>query len=130
MLASSGDATLLPFTENSAGGNGVTVQGFGGGSFDLVVAANVLHATPDMGVTLANTRFLLAPGGVALLLERTRPTLWVDIIFGLLKVCSRGPRRFPGYLTQFLVGVYACAQLVTHISHCIHIRKRAPMSLE
>ncbi|MCB9457865.1 MAG: polyketide synthase dehydratase domain-containing protein [Anaerolineaceae bacterium] len=58
-------------------------QGFTGGSFDLVIAANVLHATQDIRESLANARSLLAPGGVLLLLEGVAPQRWVDVTFGL-----------------------------------------------
>ncbi|KAK8091924.1 polyketide synthase [Apiospora hydei] len=44
-------------------------QGFALEEFDVVVAANVLHATPDMISTIANVRSLLKPGGKLLLLE-------------------------------------------------------------
>ena len=57
-------------------------QGFDGG-YDVVVAANVLHATRDLGRTLDHARELLAPGGLLVLLEGTRPHRWVDITFGL-----------------------------------------------
>lgn len=60
-------------------------QGFAVGEFDLVVAANVLHATRDLAAALDNVRTLLAPGGELLLLEVTRPMAWVDIIFGLTR---------------------------------------------
>ena len=39
-------------------------QGFLPGVFDVVVAANVLHATADLRRTLGHVRSLLAPGGV------------------------------------------------------------------
>ncbi|MCW5623129.1 MAG: SDR family NAD(P)-dependent oxidoreductase [Burkholderiales bacterium] len=58
-------------------------QGFAVGGFDLVVAANVLHATADLRQTLDHVRSLLAPGGVLLLLEVTQPLGWLDLIFGL-----------------------------------------------
>ncbi|MEM6714347.1 MAG: SDR family NAD(P)-dependent oxidoreductase, partial [Cyanobacteria bacterium P01_C01_bin.147] len=51
--------------------------------FDLVIAANVLHATADLRQTLTHVRELLAPGGELILLEGTRPLAWVDLIFGL-----------------------------------------------
>ena len=51
--------------------------------FDLVIAANVLHATADLRQTLAHVRELLAPGGELILLESTQPLLWLDLIFGL-----------------------------------------------
>ena len=44
-------------------------QGFELGSFDLVVASNVLHATPSLGLSLANARKLLRPNGKLLLQE-------------------------------------------------------------
>ncbi|TFG57540.1 MAG: class I SAM-dependent methyltransferase, partial [Deltaproteobacteria bacterium] len=58
-------------------------QGFTPGGFDLVIAANVLHATADMRETLRHVRSLLAPGGSLLLLEGTRTERWVDLKFGL-----------------------------------------------
>ncbi|MDL1883142.1 SDR family NAD(P)-dependent oxidoreductase [Anaerolineae bacterium CFX8] len=58
-------------------------QGFAGQSFDLVIAANVLHATRDLRESLEHARQLLAPGGVLLLLESAAPQRWVDLTFGL-----------------------------------------------
>jgi acyl transferase domain-containing protein/acyl carrier protein len=52
-------------------------------SFDLVVAANVLHATADLKQSLEHVRELLAPGGVMLLLEGSAPRRWIDLTFGL-----------------------------------------------
>lgn len=46
-------------------------QGFEEGSFDLVVASFVLHATKDLETTLANIRRLLKPGGYLLVAEVT-----------------------------------------------------------
>ncbi len=60
-----------------------TAQGLAPGASDLVVAANVLHATRDLGETLANVRRLLSPGGRLLLLEQTAPRRWLDLVFGL-----------------------------------------------
>ncbi|CAN5903897.1 N/A [soil metagenome] len=58
-------------------------QGFDDGSFDLVLAGNVLHATANLDDTLAHVRALLAPGGVAIILEAKRLPRWVELIFGL-----------------------------------------------
>ncbi|HWM89153.1 MAG TPA: beta-ketoacyl synthase N-terminal-like domain-containing protein [Thermoanaerobaculia bacterium] len=58
-------------------------QGFAPGSFDLVLGANVVHATPRIEETLAHLRTLLAPGGFLLLLESVRPQRWADLIWGL-----------------------------------------------
>ncbi len=58
-------------------------QGFEAQSFDIVIAANVLHATADLGRTLAHARRLMAPGALLLLLEGVAPERWVDLTFGL-----------------------------------------------
>ncbi|HLV34897.1 MAG TPA: type I polyketide synthase [Spirillospora sp.] len=58
-------------------------QGFAGQQFDVIVAANVLHATENLTQTLAHVRHLLAPGGRLILMEGTRPQRWVDLTFGL-----------------------------------------------
>ncbi|EEQ34967.1 Fum1p [Microsporum canis CBS 113480] len=46
-----------------------TTQGFKTESFDLIIASNVLHATPVLTAALKNVRALLAPGGRFLLEE-------------------------------------------------------------
>ena len=51
--------------------------------FDMVISANVLHATRDLTQTLCHVRDLLAPGGLLLLLEGTARRRWIDLIFGL-----------------------------------------------
>ncbi|KAJ5314084.1 uncharacterized protein N7443_000968 [Penicillium atrosanguineum] len=56
-----------------------TEQGFKLGSYDVIVACNVLHATSDINQTMANIRALMKPGGKIMLIEET---------------CSR-PRHFP-----------------------------------
>jgi len=58
-------------------------QGIATGTFDMVVAANVLHATPDLARTLGHVRELLAPGGLLLLVENTGTLNWGDLTFGL-----------------------------------------------
>ncbi len=63
--------------------NDPTQQGFEPGSYDIVIAANVLHATADLRRTLAHIRAMLAPGGVLLLVEGIRPDRWLDLTFGL-----------------------------------------------
>jgi acyl transferase domain-containing protein/NAD(P)-dependent dehydrogenase (short-subunit alcohol dehydrogenase family)/SAM-dependent methyltransferase/acyl carrier protein len=57
-------------------------QGFGAQGFDLIVAANVLHATRDLRQTLAKVRSMISPGGILALLEGFRPARWVDLVFG------------------------------------------------
>jgi acyl transferase domain-containing protein/acyl carrier protein len=62
-----------------------TEQGLTPHSFDLIVASDVLHATPDLRQTLSNVKKLLAPGGVLVLLEGNKATLLITLVFGLLK---------------------------------------------
>jgi NADPH:quinone reductase-like Zn-dependent oxidoreductase/SAM-dependent methyltransferase/acyl carrier protein len=58
-------------------------QGFADRSYDVVLAANVLHATKDLRQTLAHVRQLLAPGGLLVLVEGIAPARWLDLTFGL-----------------------------------------------
>ncbi|NIP84989.1 MAG: methyltransferase, partial [Planctomycetales bacterium] len=58
-------------------------QGFAAEQFDVVLAANVLHATRDLRQAIGHVRQLLAPQGMLVLLEGTRPQGWLDLIFGL-----------------------------------------------
>ncbi len=58
-------------------------QGLAGQQFDIVIAANVVHATADLSVALRHIRQILAPGGLLFMLEVTAPERWVDITFGL-----------------------------------------------
>jgi acyl transferase domain-containing protein len=59
-------------------------QGFEEGSYDLIMACQVLHATKSMDVTMAHVRKLLKPGGKLLLIETTQDQLDVQFAFGLL----------------------------------------------
>ncbi|MCB8984309.1 MAG: SDR family NAD(P)-dependent oxidoreductase [Ardenticatenaceae bacterium] len=64
--------------------NDPAAQGFAAqDTFDLIVAANVIHATADLRQTLSHVQQLLAPGGLLLLLEMTHPIRWIDLSFGL-----------------------------------------------
>lgn len=58
-------------------------QGFMKAHYDLILGANVLHATHDLKQNLAHIRRLLAPGGMMLLLEGPGPQRWMDVTFGL-----------------------------------------------
>lgn len=60
------------------------LQGYTPHSYDLVVCANVLHATPDIHATITNVRRLLRPGGKLVLVELTRLTACMNLIFGTL----------------------------------------------
>lgn len=57
-------------------------QGFAAGSYDLIIAVNVLHATSEMKKTLKNVRMLLKPGGRLVLMEITHPLLRTIILYG------------------------------------------------
>lgn len=59
-------------------------QGFQAGAYDVVVAANVLHATHSMDKTLANVRTLLKPGGKLVLGEITHMLQRIPMIVGCL----------------------------------------------
>jgi NAD(P)-dependent dehydrogenase (short-subunit alcohol dehydrogenase family)/SAM-dependent methyltransferase/acyl carrier protein len=58
-------------------------QGLAGTTFDIVVAANVLHATRDLRRTLSHAHRLLAPGGLLVLLEATARQRFADLTVGL-----------------------------------------------
>lgn len=62
------------------------LQGFEPGSYDLIIASHVLHATESLQRSLSNVRRLLKPEGRLLLLETTNPdSIRLGFIFGLLK---------------------------------------------
>nr|A0A3G1DJH7.1 RecName: Full=Squalestatin tetraketide synthase; Short=SQTKS; AltName: Full=Highly reducing polyketide synthase 1; Short=HR-PKS 1; AltName: Full=Squalestatin S1 biosynthesis cluster protein pks1 [Phoma sp. MF5453]AMY15057.1 tetraketide synthase MF-SQTKS [Phoma sp. MF5453] len=62
----------------------IETQGFECGSYDLVIASQVLHATGKIEDTMANVRRLLKPGGKLLLVETTRDEMDLQLVFGLL----------------------------------------------
>ena len=59
-------------------------QGFAAHRHDVVVAANVLHATRDLGESLMHCRRLLAPSGMLVLVEGVEARAWLDLTFGML----------------------------------------------
>ncbi len=64
-------------------------QSYPEGSFDVVVATNVLHATHDIRATIAHVRSLLAPGGILLLCEATEYLAWFDVTTALIEGWQR-----------------------------------------
>ncbi|WP_414578327.1 SDR family NAD(P)-dependent oxidoreductase [Anabaena sp. CCY 9402-a] len=70
-----------------------STQGFTENSFDIVIAANVLHATQDLQHTVTHIKQLLSRGGLLVLLEGVQPVWWLDLIFGL----TEGWWRFQDY---------------------------------
>ncbi|KAH8736190.1 hypothetical protein BGZ61DRAFT_339395 [Ilyonectria robusta] len=59
-------------------------QGFEAGTYDLVVAASVLHATTNITKTLEHTRKLLKPGGRLILVEISNMLNQAFLLFGCL----------------------------------------------
>jgi NADPH:quinone reductase-like Zn-dependent oxidoreductase/SAM-dependent methyltransferase len=61
------------------------MQGFDLGTYDLAIAASVLHATQDLRTTIQNCRKLLKPGGKLILVEIIEPDfLGTAFSFGTL----------------------------------------------
>jgi acyl transferase domain-containing protein/NADPH:quinone reductase-like Zn-dependent oxidoreductase len=59
-------------------------QGFESEPYDLIIAANVLHATPSLQDTLRNVKKLLTPGGRLLLMEICSQIRMSNFIMGVL----------------------------------------------
>ncbi|GLB22767.1 type I Iterative Polyketide synthase (PKS) [Aspergillus tubingensis] len=71
------------------------IQGFECGTYDMVVAFMVIHATKDLAVSLRNVRKLLKEGGKLLLFEITNfHPLRVNLIFGLLDGWWRSTEQY------------------------------------
>ncbi|MGG4453261.1 SDR family NAD(P)-dependent oxidoreductase [Brevibacillus porteri] len=60
-------------------------QGVREGYYDLVIAANVLHATKDIRKTLRHTKAVLRENGLVLLNEISSNSLFLHLTFGLLE---------------------------------------------
>ncbi|MDT3429207.1 acyl transferase domain-containing protein/acyl carrier protein/SAM-dependent methyltransferase [Paenibacillus forsythiae] len=60
-------------------------QGLEEGGYDVVIAANVLHATKNIHLTLRNAKSALKKNGILLLNEISENTLFAHITFGLLE---------------------------------------------
>ena len=58
-------------------------QGFTEHSFDVVIAANVIHATRDVAAGLHVIKQLIVPGGCVLLVEAMHHFTWLALTFGL-----------------------------------------------
>lgn len=50
----------------------------------IVLGSNVLHATRDLSISLANIRKILRPNGFTIFHELTTQMLWVDVALGLI----------------------------------------------
>ncbi|KIL88308.1 polyketide synthase [Fusarium avenaceum] len=59
-------------------------QGFTLGSYDVVIACEVLHATKSISDTLSNVRSLMKPDASLLMIETTQDQTDIHFVFGLL----------------------------------------------
>jgi acyl transferase domain-containing protein/SAM-dependent methyltransferase len=64
-------------------------QGYPPESFDVIVAANAVHACSDLRRALERIRSMLAPGGVLVLVESTTHLDWFDMTTGLIEGWQR-----------------------------------------
>lgn len=70
----------------------VVGQGFSEGAYDVIVAANVLHATEHLQDTMRQVRRLLKPGGYLVMMEITGDLLRLGFILGVLPGWWLGPQ--------------------------------------
>ncbi|EKG12367.1 Beta-ketoacyl synthase [Macrophomina phaseolina MS6] len=77
------DASIMEFGTCNIEEDPLT-QGFESETFDLIVCANVLHATKSIQETLAHCRSLLKPGGRLVLSEVTIKRIFCGFIMGPL----------------------------------------------
>jgi acyl transferase domain-containing protein/NADPH:quinone reductase-like Zn-dependent oxidoreductase/SAM-dependent methyltransferase len=125
-------------------------QGFECGTYDIVIAANVIHATKHLDVTLSNAHALLKPGGKLILLEQTNDFTRGGFAFGLLPgwwlsedtYRSWGPTMPPhkwhhvleinGFSgTDFVLNDYSdskCQELSVIVSTAVHRSVTRPVS--
>ncbi|KAK4163340.1 putative polyketide synthase [Cladorrhinum sp. PSN259] len=78
------------------------LQGFEEGSYDVIVACQVLHATKNMSNTMANVRRLLKPGGKLFLMETTKDPVDLQFVFGFVPgwwLSEEEERKFSPNLT-------------------------------
>ncbi|KAJ5081201.1 hypothetical protein N7456_013439 [Penicillium angulare] len=71
-----------------------SAQGFECGTYDLVVACLVFHATSNLKTTLRNARKLLKPGGKLMLYEIVIPNIRSTFTFGLLEKFWRSSESY------------------------------------
>ncbi|KAK3991082.1 putative polyketide synthase [Cladorrhinum sp. PSN332] len=77
-------------------------QGFEEGSYDVIIACQVLHATKSMNNTMSNVRKLLKPGGKLFLMETTKDPVDIQFVFGFVPgwwLSEEEERKFSPSLT-------------------------------
>lgn len=62
----------------------LAAQGLAPGTYDIVIASNVIHATRDVRLSLRHIKEALVRGGVVVLNELSSVTLFTHLTFGLL----------------------------------------------
>ncbi len=73
-------------------------QGFSVGDFDILIGANVLHATRNICRTIRNVKAILKSNGILVLNEITSVQDYTTLTFGLLKgwwLFEDGDNRLP-----------------------------------
>ncbi len=58
-------------------------QSFSPTQMDFILAFNVIHATPNLDITLSNLYNLLKPGGTLIIIEYTELPTWAHMLWGL-----------------------------------------------
>jgi acyl transferase domain-containing protein/ubiquinone/menaquinone biosynthesis C-methylase UbiE len=95
-------------------------QGFEEGSYDLVIACQVLHATRSMQRTMANVRKLLKPGGKLFIMETTKDQMDIQFVFGFLQ---------GWWLSKFIIIIMRCSDCaVTDSLHRVKARRKTANS--
>ena len=61
----------------------LTEQGIEPSSIDVVIGANVIHATKNLGETLQRLKKVMSSTGKLIMLEVTKPQRWFDLTVGL-----------------------------------------------
>jgi ubiquinone/menaquinone biosynthesis C-methylase UbiE len=84
--------------------NAPTDQGFEAAGYDLIVAANAIHATRDLKKSLNNLHGLLKPGGRLILIETVSPhSALINVGFGCLEdwwVAEEPERQHSSVVTE------------------------------
>jgi acyl transferase domain-containing protein/acyl carrier protein len=79
------DYSFVQYQHFALGESAQSSQGLRPGSFDIIIAANVIHATPDLRRSLDAIKQLLKPEGLLVLLEVVRPQRMGDLSVGLME---------------------------------------------
>ena len=70
-------------------------QGYQPGSYDLIIAANIMHTSSCVKSTMERVKSLLRPGGTLILIELTVKTLASQLMFGVLPNWWNGKLTIP-----------------------------------